>query len=194
MKFKSRIFALLMLVTSLGLLAACEASDKQADEATISDSSAAVHNKPQHDTDRSPGKPGPPIRIKYSIVGKPVVGQPVEIDVQVSSSVAVQSLRVSYQVMDEATLFFPDTQAREMIYTNIADDDVREQRVTVVPQGEGRSYLNVLVEVDTEFGLFTKTAAIPVQVGTVLAKPKLNGTLQTDEQGEAVISMPAQEE
>lgn len=194
MKFNSRVIPVLVLAIPLALLVACQASDKQADEVTVSDSSAAVHNKPQHNADRSPGKPSPPIKIDYSIIGKPVVGQPVEIDVQVSSSVAVQSLRVSYQVMDEATLFFPDTQAREMIYTDIADDDIRKQRVTVVPQGEGRAYLNVLVEVDTEFGLFTKTAAIPIQVGTVLAKPRLNGTLQTDEQGEAIISMPAQEE
>ena len=143
---------------------------------------------------RSPGKPRPPISIDYKVLGTPVMGQPVEIELEVGSSIAVQSLRVSYQVIDESSLFFPDTQPRERIYTEVADRSKRSQRVTVVPQHEGRLYLNVLVEIDSENGLFTRTAAVPIQVGTVLAKPQINGELQTDEQGEMVISLPAKED
>lgn len=189
----SKLIATIALWSLAGLLAACQSADETS-KAGSADKAVAVADERPTNQQRSPDKPGPPIAISYTIIGTPVVGQPVEVDVKVSSSVATQSLRVNYDVMDPSSLFFPDTQPRDMIYTEVPDDSVRSQRITVVPQVEGRLYLNVVVEVDTEFGLFTKTAAIPVQVGSVLTKPKLNGELQTDEQGEAVISMPAKED
>ena len=108
--------------------------------------------------------------------------------------ITVREMRVSYQVMDPVVLFLPETQAREALFTEVAEGQIRSPRVSVIPQAEGRSYLGVLVEIDTDEGLWTRAASIPIQVGNVRAEPRLNGELQTDEQGEAVISMPARED
>ena len=188
---RAGIGTLFMLV---GLLAAC--GDKESPPAqTAEDETAPVAaQKAAANRGTSPGKPSPPISIDYKVVGVPIVGQPVTVELEVSSSIAVREMRVSYQVMDPVVLFLPETQAREALFTEVAEGQIRSPRVSVIPQAEGRSYLGVLVEIDTDEGLWTRAASIPIQVGNVRAEPRLNGELQTDEQGEAVISMPARED
>lgn len=188
---RAGIGTLFMLV---GLLAAC--GDKESPPAqTAADETAPVAaQKAAANRGTSPGKPSPPISIDYKVVGVPIVGQPVTVELEVSSSITVREMRVSYQVMDPVVLFLPETQARESLFTEVAEGQIRSPRVSVIPQAEGRSYLGVLVEIDTDEGLWTRAASIPIQVGNVRAEPRLNGELQTDEQGEAVISMPARED
>lgn len=188
---RAGIGTLFMLV---GLLAAC--GDKESPPAqTAEDETAPVAaQKAAANRGTSPGKPSPPISIDYKVIGVPIVGQPVTVELEVSSSIAVREMRVSYQVMDPVVLFLPETQAREALFTEVAEGQARSPRVSVIPQAEGRSYLGVLVEIDTDEGLWTRAASIPIQVGSVRAEPRLNGELQTDEQGEAVISMPARED
>ena len=77
-------------------------------------------------------------------------------------TVAVREMRVSYQVVDPVVLFLPETQAREALFTEVAEGQIRSSRVSVIPQAEGRSYLGVLVEIDTEEGLLTRAASIPI--------------------------------
>jgi hypothetical protein len=63
----------------------------------------------------------------------------------------------------------------------------------VVPQREGRLYLNVSAEVETEGGTLLKSMAIPIQVGSAPRQQQTNGELKPDADGEPVISMPAEE-
>jgi hypothetical protein len=72
------------------------------------------------------------------------------------------------------------------------------QQVAVVPQREGRLYINVSAEVETAGGTIIKSMAIPIQVGNApvqpqLKQPQLNGELKEGPDGETVISMPAQQ-
>lgn len=175
------------------LLAACGDNNDTARQSTGNAMPVAAM-KDSADPSMSPGKPSPPINIDYRIVGVPIVGQPVTVELDVSSSLAVSELRVSYQVIDQAGLFLPETQATEALLTELGAGERRSQRVTVIPQAEGRYYLGVMVEMDTPEGLMARAASIPIQVGSVRPVPQVNGELQTDEQGESVISMPARED
>jgi hypothetical protein len=67
------------------------------------------------------------------------------------------------------------------------------QQVAVVPQREGRLYINVSAEVETAGGTIIKSMAIPIQVGNAPVQPQLNGELKEGPDGETVISMPAQQ-
>ena len=182
-----------MLLLAL-FVAACGDNEGPPAQTATGDSAPVAAQKAAANRGTSPGKPSPPISIDYKVVGVPIVGQPVTVELEVSSSIAVREMRVSYQVMDPVVLFLPETQAREALFTEVAEGQARSPRVSVIPQAEGRSYLGVMVEIDTDEGLWTRAASIPIQVGSVRAEPRLNGELQTDEQGEAVISMPARED
>lgn len=182
-----------VLIVSL-FVAACGDGGTPPSQASMSKDVPAAGQKTGAEPGTSPGKPSAPIQIDYRIVGVPVVGQPVTVELDVRSSLAVAELRVSYQVLDESGLFLPETQAREALLTAIGDGERRSQRVTVIPQAEGRYYLNVLVEMDTPEGLMGKAASIPIQIGNVRPAPKLNGELRTDAEGETVISMPEKQD
>ena len=65
--------------------------------------------------------------------------------------------------------------------------------MTVIPQREGRLYVNVSAEVQTPGGMMIKSMAIPIQVGNAPKKPQINGELVEGPDGETVISMPAKE-
>ena len=173
--------------------AACGDSGEPPTETASTEAMPAAAHKAA-EQGMSPGKPSPPIQIDYRVVGVPVVGQPVTVELDVRSSLAVAELRVSYQVLDESGLFLPETQAREALLTGLAAGEQRSQRINVIPQAEGRYYLNVMVEMDTAEGLMGRAASIPIQIGNVRPEPRVNGVLQTDEQGEAVISMPEKQD
>lgn len=142
---------------------------------------------------RSPGKPGAPITIAYTVLGTPVVGQPVAIEVRVSTSLSEAPVRVSYFVNDVESMRFPESQARTIELSAPADESYAARQVTVIPLREGRLYLNVTAEVETSAGRMLKTMAVPIAVGQGAADPVLNGELRETADGETVISMPAVE-
>ena len=67
-----------------------------------------------------------------------------------------------------------------------ANEDFIAQQVTVIPQRDGRLYLNVGASVETESGSMSSTMAIPIQVGSGARELQEDGELQLDENGEAV--------
>ena len=101
---------------------------------------------------------------------------------------------MNYRINDTTSLRFSDVQAETVSLVPIGDEAFSAEQVTVIPQREGRLFLNVSAEIDTEIGRMAKVMAIPIQVGSVRPTPQINGELTTDEQGEALISMPAQED
>lgn len=138
------------------------------------------------------GKPTAPIDIDYEVIGTPLVGQPVNIDLSVKATRGDAPVRLSYRVLDSNSMSFPDAQARE-VSLRVGDREPAVRQVTVVPQREGRLYLNVTAEIETPGGAMIKSIAIPVQVGSGTTKPEPDGTLEEDADGEAVISLPADE-
>jgi hypothetical protein len=141
----------------------------------------------------SPGKPSAPISIRYKILGTPVVGQPVAIEIGVASSLQQQPLRISYKVLDADSLSLPESQPASTELSAPADGGFAARQVTVVPLREGRLYLNVTAEIATDEGMVLKSMAVPIAVGRATTAPAINGELRQAADGETVISMPARE-
>lgn len=139
----------------------------------------------------SPGKPTAPISMQYDIIGKPVVGQPVLVNVRVSSSQGPVS--VSYTITDTSALAFEQGQVERLEIVDPSIDGV--QQLSVIPQRAGRAYVNVSAEVQTSMGTMIRSMAIPIEVagGATGQKPLENGEVATGPDGEAVISLPAEE-
>jgi len=142
----------------------------------------------------SPGKITAPISINYTIVGNPVVGRSIGINLQVSSPLADRPITVHYRVNEAGSLTFPDTQLQTVALLPRASRAVsREQQVTVIPQREGRLYLVVSAEIETDSGTMMRSMSIPIQVGRAPRVPTVNGELVEGPDGEVGISMPAKQ-
>ena len=139
----------------------------------------------------SPGKPSAPISLDYEVLGKPIVGLPVAINVTVKAAQDVGPVSLQYSINDASSLLFQEGQVERLEIANLADNGM--QQVTVVPQREGRLYINVSAEVQTPGGSMIKSMAIPIQVGNTPQRPQINGELKKGPDGEVVISMPAEE-
>jgi hypothetical protein len=181
------------LLSAAHVLAACQsANDNDAAEAPPG---AEVASKPAASSgaEPSPGKPSAPVRIDYTVVGNPIVGQPVSINLEVSSPMRDRPVTLHYRINDARDLTFPQAQAQSVSLAAFGDAERATRQVTVVPQREGRLYLNVSAEVETEGGTLLKSMAIPIQVGSAPRQQQTNGELKPDADGEPVISMPAEE-
>jgi hypothetical protein len=120
---------------------------------------------PETDAISIAGETGEPVSIAYRIIGAPVVGQPVAIDIQVSSSFGDLPVTVSYRINDATAMRLADAQPASVVYTPDADNELAPRQVTIVPLREGRLYLNVQASVDTRTGSLSTVTAIPLEVG-----------------------------
>ena len=68
------------------------------------------------------------------------------------------------------------------------------QQLSVVPQREGRLYVNVSAEVMTPSGSMIRSMAIPIKVGAAPVQATPNGEVVEGVDGETVISLPAQQD
>ena len=139
----------------------------------------------------SPGKPSAPISIDYEVLGRPIVGTPVSINVDIRGEEELGPVSVSYSINDTSALVFQEGQV-EILEMKSARDQGRQQ-LAVIPQREGRLYVNVSAEVQTPGGSMIKSIAIPIQVGSAPNAPQANGELRSGPDGETVISLPAEQ-
>jgi len=174
---------------AMAMLAVATGCSPPGDEAG-SESVGEVTGKPaRQDAVMSPGKPTAPISMSYEILNKPVVGTPVQINIDISSSQG--PVTVHYSIADASALEF---QAGQVERYDIHDASRREPRqLAVVPRREGRLYVNVSAEVATPGGVKIRSMSIPIRVGRAPEAPTPNGELMEAPDGETVISMPAQE-
>jgi len=117
----------------------------------------------------SPGMASAPVSLDYEVLGKPIVGLPVAINVQFNASGDAGTVSVRYSINDASSLHFQEGQVEQLDITNLAEDS--RQQVTVVPQREGRLYLNVSAEVQMPGGAAIKSMAIPIQVDSSSQRP-----------------------
>jgi hypothetical protein len=145
------------------------------------------------DDSRATAKPSGPVIISYRIIGSPIVGQPVAIELEFASTIGPQPMKISYRVNDATALQLPETQLASVSMAPFEDDERGSQQVTVIPLREGRLYLNVAASIEGENGSVSSVTAIPIQVGGALRETQFNGERSLDENGETVISLPAKE-
>ncbi len=188
---------ILMMALAVTGVAACGEADEPATDLEPVDISTAAPDvtfTPDKDSaDNSVGKPRGPITVSYRIIGRPVVGRPVAIELRISSSLGSQPMKVEYRTNDTTAMRLAESEPRVLTISPTAGDADNAQQVTVIPMREGRLYLNVSVSVETENGSMSTVTAIPIQVGEAPRTIQENGTATTDENGEAIRSLPAQE-
>jgi hypothetical protein len=182
----------LILILSSLMIAACGDADvtPAGQPTTVDAPTASVAAKPEPVMDgASPGKPSAPISMTYEIVGNPIVGVPVLINVDVHSEAG--PVTVHYRINDTSALMFQDGQVERWQIPDPAS--AQTQQLSVVPQREGRLYVNVSAEVMTANGAMIRSMSIPIKVGASPAAPIQNGELVEGPDGEKVISLPARE-
>lgn len=172
------------VLTVLALLAAC--GERGADSAAQTTSSAAL---PESFT----AKPQGPVSIDYRIIGTPIVGQPLAIDIEVRSLIDSQPITLRYRINDSTAMELTEAQPAEVSIAPTQGGEPALQQVRLVPLREGRLFLNVAASIAVEDGTVSSAIAIPIQVGAAPRQPEQNGTITTDEAGEAIHSLPASE-
>ena len=181
------------ILAAAGMLAACGAAEQGSDaQATVdvSNSAPEVSFTPGSDF-AAASKPGGPVSVGYRIIGQPVVGQPVAIELRLVSALGTQPINVGYRINDASAMQLAESQPPFITVAPAAVEEPTMHQVTIVPLREGRLYLNVSASVETEEGTMSTVTAIPVQVGEGGREVEENGELSTDENGEAIRSLPA---
>ena len=130
--------------------------------------------------------PGSPYRVSYRIIGTPVVGSPVTVDLRVESNRGAQPLNLDYRINDATSMLLAESQPASVRMEPAGDDAAFTQQVTVIPQREGRFYLNVSAYFETVDGTMSTVTAIPIQVGVGSRELQPHGEVQLDENDEAV--------
>ena len=169
------------LIPIFVLLASC------GDDTAAPDTSQAIPAGDAEPGAATTVKPQGPVRIDYRIIGTPIVGQPVGVDLEITSFVGKQPVAIEYRINDSTAMQFPEAQPARVTLAPTAEGKPGLQQVRVVPLREGRLYLNVTAEIETESGTIATATAIPIEVGASPARaPEANGVTGTDENGEAV--------
>ena len=142
--------------------------------------------KPSAEYDGSVAKPGSPFSISYKIIGAPIVGSPLTITLRVASALGARSVTLSYRITDASAMVLAESQPASVLMEPAANEESFTQQVTIIPQRDGRSYLNVSASFETENGTMSTVMAIPIQVGTGTRELQEHGVVELDEDGEAV--------
>jgi hypothetical protein len=124
-------------------------------------------------------KSGSGVSMAYRIEGTPAVGSPLSIRIQMSSPADAQ---VMLRADEGLRLMSPDQVLQSQAGLSA------EHTVTVVPQAEGRFYLNVFSMANGR----GSASAIAVQVGKGTVQLKPTGNVQVTPSGERIISVPVQ--
>ena len=172
-----------LLLVMLLALAACGGETSSTAEPQ---SSAAVQKEPVADDNvaRTPARPGTMFVVDYRIVGTPVVGSPVSIDLDIDSAFGDEPVEIAYQIPDATTLLMDEAQPRTLTRTPLAGERRISERITVIPQREGRLFINVRASRIDDDGSASTIISIPIHVGNVDTSLQEHGRLETDAEGE----------
>ena len=169
------------------LLTACSSeTEAPAAEVVAIDKSAGAAGKPAPRFDGTVAKIGSPFSISYRIIGTPVVGSPITVQLQVTSALAVAQAEINYSIPDDSSMVLHEAQPRSVVAQFADDERTLDQRVTIIPMREGRIYLNVAASAEAADGRTMTMMAVPIQVGQGGRELEEQGELATDEDGEAI--------
>ncbi len=182
----TRVKFIWLTVTASIALSACGADEDidQAATALSADSAEQVVQKPGSQKSGMQAKAGSPFAITYDLVGTPIVGSPVTLNLKIASAFGPTPVEISYRITDSTALMLHEAQPETLHAEMTMNETFIEDRVTVIPQREGRVYLNVEAGVTTAEGRISTTMAIPIHVGAVDTSLVEQGELETNEDGE----------
>ena len=180
---------LLTLAIASCALVACGGGTPTDDGVTKTEPVAA--SKAEPDFEGVANKAGSPFRFQYSVIGAPIVGSPVALDLKIYSSLGNVPVDLEYRITDPSALMLHESQPARLRKVMAADDEFISERVTVIPQRDGRIYLNIQASVEVEGGTRSQSIAIPLAVGPVSTEIVEEGEVQTDpETGERIRVRP----
>jgi hypothetical protein len=181
----------LLFFTALVLgLTACggdNATPPAAQQQAVEEEGAAAAN----DFVRTPARPGTLFKVDYRIIGTPVVGSPVSIDLEIESTLGDEPVEIGYQIPDPSALAMDEAQPRTLTRAPLAGERRIRERVTVIPQREGRLFINVRTSRSDDDGSASTMISIPIHVGNVDTSLRERGELETDAEGEATRILPS---
>ncbi len=105
-------------------LTACgnTASDDSTAEVDVATTTPSVTFTPKGDS-ASAGKPSGPITVAYRLIGKPIVGQPIAVDLRVMSTLEGKPVTLNYRINDSTALMLAESQPQSVTMAAGADDD-----------------------------------------------------------------------
>lgn len=171
--------ATLLALASL-LLAGCGGATDGDPGADQPDVTGAVDKPAAEPLEIMPDQPAAPMTIDYSVMGNPVVGQPVGVNIELTTSLTDRPITVSYRVNESGAATFPESQPPSMELLPVAGRETRTQQVRIVPQREGRIFLVVAAGIEADSGELIKTISIPIRVGRAPEQPDAGGEPEDD--------------
>jgi len=185
--------AIKMVIFTVALFALAACGNDKSEEKTVDDVTVDVLPKPDlSHKSRDPDMggavvtPGSPYRVTYTIIGTPVVGSPVTVDLQIESAIESRPVILEYRIRDASSMMLAESQPARVRMEPTQNERLFKQQVTVIPQREGRFYLNVSASFETSDGTMSTVTAIPIQVGSGTRELQEHGDIEVDESGEAV--------
>ena len=176
-----RIRDVIWFTSVVALLAACGVADKS-DKASVQ--SVAVKDKPA--AYEPPGAVRSPFEVDYQIIGTPIVGNPVIVQMRLVSMWEPRPIHLELNINDASSMSFAEAQPQTIDLEFAANENTLLQRVSIIPQKEGRIYLNVTASFETADGTVSTITAIPIHVGKVSTAPIEHGEIQVTEDGDEV--------
>ena len=168
-------------------LSACGSESAEPDVGSV-DKAQASAAKPLPESNArfvSTTKPGSPYYIGYRVIGTPIVGSPLTLELEVKSTLGFEAVNLAYRINDATAMTLTDAQPRAVRVPMTADAGAVRQQVSIVPLREGRLFLNVEASFATESGAESTVIAIPVQVGG-MREVEVQGRVERDDDGELV--------
>ena len=132
--------------------------------------------------------PSGPIRLAYEFLEAPRLHQVVEVRVSAEWQISLHSLRGS--VHTKGGLAVTPT---SFSISDLSSRQTAEQVFRVTPFEEGPLRFSVILEGEVQGERQAAQLTVPVDIGTTHQEMQAAGVLLTDENGEQIISMPAQE-
>ncbi len=170
------------LLAAMGLLVAC-----QSEPATETEPLVAA---PVSDVFQSPGKPETvPVNLKYRLLETPQVGQSFDIELTIVSSIDTPSL--GFDVLPEEGLAV-DARSATFSASSKPANSPETSVISVTPTREGRFHLRVTCNVMVNGQMVKRVVPIAIQVGQGTLALEQMGEIKTDEDGNAVVSLPAE--
>ena len=116
--------------------------------------------------------------------GLGTVGEPHSIDLEIDSTLGDEPVEIGYQVPDPSALAMDEAQPRTLTRAPLAGERRIRERVTVIPQRDGRLFINVRTSRSDDDGSASTMISIPIHVGNVDTSLQEHGRLETDAEGE----------
>lgn len=187
------------VVALAGLLAACGRGEEEkaattdtpaANGAPVADAPAPPAESPDDQrmaTAVVTGKTSAPVDLKYDVLAKPNVGQPVEIELALLPRLAADTLEVEVTGIPGLTV----VSGGAVKFDAVTGGSRHVAKVIVQADAAGIYYVNVVARMSTKVQTEVRTFSVPVVVGAVPAAQKTEP--QKDAAGEPIQSMPAAE-